>query len=72
MKRNNENKELNKDLNKKVKELSGGEKIKVLLTILLLSNPDIMLLDEPEVIRKKIMGATTDSEMNIKYDPESP
>lgn len=38
---------LNKDLNKKVKELSGGEKIKVLLTILLLSNPDIMLLDEP-------------------------
>ena len=38
---------LNKELNKKVKELSGGEKIKVLLTILLLSNPDIMLLDEP-------------------------
>lgn len=38
---------LNKDLNKKVKELSGGEKIKVLLTILLLSNSDIMLLDEP-------------------------
>lgn len=38
---------LNKNLNKKVKELSGGEKIKVLLTILLLSNPDIMLLDEP-------------------------
>ena len=38
---------LNKDLNKKAKELSGGEKIKVLLTILLLSNPDIMLLDEP-------------------------
>ena len=30
----------------------------------------IMLLDEPEVIRKKIMGATTDSEMSIKYDPE--
>ncbi len=38
---------LNKDLNKKAKELSGGEKIKVLLTILLLSNPDIILLDEP-------------------------
>lgn len=38
---------LNKDLNKKVKELSGGEKIKVLLTMLLLSNSDIMLLDEP-------------------------
>ena len=31
----------------------------------------IMLLDEPEVIRKKIMGATTDSEMSIKYDPEN-
>lgn len=29
----------------------------------------IMLLDEPEVIRKKIMGATTDSETIIKYDP---
>lgn len=31
----------------------------------------IGLLDEPAVARKKIMGATTDSEMAIKYDPEN-
>ena len=31
----------------------------------------IGLLDPPEVARKKIMSATTDSEMNIKYDPEN-
>ena len=31
----------------------------------------ISLLDSPEVIRKKIMSATTDSEMSIKYDPEN-
>ena len=31
----------------------------------------IRLLDEPAVIRKKIMGATTDSEMKIKYDVEN-
>lgn len=30
----------------------------------------IYLLDEENIIRKKIMGATTDSEMLIKYDPE--
>lgn len=35
------------DLNQKIETLSGGEKIKILLTVLLLSNPDIMLLDEP-------------------------
>ena len=29
----------------------------------------IGLLDPPEVARKKIMSATTDSEMSIKYDP---
>ena len=28
----------------------------------------IYLLDEEKVIRKKIMGATTDSEMNVKFD----
>ena len=28
----------------------------------------IFLLDEENVIRKKIMGATTDSEMSIKFD----
>ena len=30
----------------------------------------ISLLDSPEVARKKIMGATTDSEMCVKFDPE--
>ena len=29
------------------------------------------MLDEPEKIRKKIMGATTDSESRIHYDPEN-
>ena len=31
----------------------------------------IGLLDNPEVARKKIMSATTDSEMLIKYDPQN-
>lgn len=31
----------------------------------------IFLLDDLEAIRKKIMSATTDSEMLIKYDPEN-
>lgn len=31
----------------------------------------IYLLDEESVIRKKIMGATTDSEMRIKFDSEN-
>lgn len=31
----------------------------------------IYLLDDIEVARKKIMGATTDSEMSVKYDPEN-
>ena len=31
----------------------------------------IYLLDEEKVIRKKIMGATTDSEMNVKFDSEN-
>ena len=31
----------------------------------------ICLLDNPEVARKKIMGATTDSEMKVKFDPEN-
>ena len=31
----------------------------------------ILLLDDVEVIRKKIMSATTDSEMSVKYDPEN-
>lgn len=31
----------------------------------------ITLLDDPEVARKKIMGATTDSETIVKYDPEN-
>ncbi len=35
------------NLDKKIGSLSGGEKIKVLLTILILSNADILLLDEP-------------------------
>ncbi len=39
------------------------------------SNPNqngvIRILDEPEVIRKKIMKATTDSEMLVKYDEEN-
>ena len=31
----------------------------------------IGLLDDPVVARKKIMGATTDSEMCVKFDPEN-
>lgn len=31
----------------------------------------ICLLDDTEVARKKIMGATTDSEMKVKFDPEN-
>ncbi len=31
----------------------------------------IYMLDKENVIRKKIMGATTDSEMEIRYDPET-
>lgn len=31
----------------------------------------ICLLDDPELARKKIMGATTDSEMKVKFDPEN-
>lgn len=31
----------------------------------------IRLLDDPEIIRKKIMGATTDSEMKICFDVEN-
>ena len=34
-------------LNKKIGLISGGEKIKVLLCVMLISNSDIMLLDEP-------------------------
>ncbi len=34
-------------------------------------NGVIRLLDEPEVIRKKIMRATTDSEMLVKFDPDN-
>ena len=30
----------------------------------------IGLLDDIKVVRKKIMGATTDSEMSVRYDPE--
>ena len=38
---------LNKTPEEKIKTLSGGEKIKVLLALLLLENKDILLLDEP-------------------------
>ena len=38
---------LNETLDDKIKSLSGGEKIKVLLCELLLKNGDILLLDEP-------------------------
>lgn len=38
---------LKKNINVKVGKLSGGEKIKILLSILILKNGDILLLDEP-------------------------
>lgn len=38
---------LNKNLDSKIFTLSGGEKIKVLLCTMLLSNGDILILDEP-------------------------
>lgn len=34
-------------------------------------NGVIRLLDEPETVRKKIMRATTDSEMSVRYDEEN-
>ena len=34
-------------------------------------NGVIRLLDEPDVIRKKIMRATTDSESSVRYDEEN-
>lgn len=37
----------NKSLDSKIKAISGGEKIKILLASLLLRNDDILLLDEP-------------------------
>ena len=38
---------LDKSLDSKIATISGGEKIKVLLAVVLLSNGDILLLDEP-------------------------
>src|SRR3989338_1880494 len=38
---------LNIPLTKKVKELSGGQKARLLLAYSLISNPDVLLLDEP-------------------------
>jgi len=38
---------LNIQLTKKVKELSGGQKARLLLAYSLISNPDVLLLDEP-------------------------
>ena len=38
---------INETLDTKIKILSGGEKIKILLATLLLKNNDILLLDEP-------------------------
>ncbi len=38
---------LNEELDSKIGTLSGGEKIKVLLAVVLLENADILLLDEP-------------------------
>lgn len=35
------------DINKKVKELSGGQKARLLLAYAIIQNPDILLLDEP-------------------------
>ncbi len=34
-------------------------------------NGSIFILDDEDVIRKKIMKATTDSDMEIRYDPEN-
>ena len=31
----------------------------------------IVLLEDPEIARKKIMSAVTDSDMEVRYDPEN-
>jgi len=68
----------NHDLDKKIGELSGGEKIKVLLATILLSNCDILLLDEPTnnidldtiLFLEKMLSESTKKMIIVSHDEE--
>lgn len=69
---------LKEDVNFKVGNLSGGEKIKVLLAVVLLSNPDIMLLDEPTnnidynsiLFLENYLGSSSSKMIIVSHDEE--
>lgn len=58
---------LDVSLNKKIKELSGGQKAKLLLAYALITNPDILLLDEP-TNNLDVAGVSFLTNFLINYD----